>query len=107
MVNDTVLRNTEDLFKYYKHKLCGCNDGKDLELADAVQNMLSWIDNPTGFIKGRDYIDYIELQINALPSAIRVICGSTNREKLCKNCNSRTETTYHMQSHSWYEAKKS
>lgn len=81
--------------EYFRRKLINSNDGKDLELARFVPSQNNWLVSTNAFIKGRDFIHFAKLRVNALPSRVRVSRGD-QRAKLCSACHSKTETTYHI-----------
>lgn len=87
--------NTKSISDCYKNKLYISNDGRDLVPSPRVKGQYQGIDMASDFIKGHDYINFNKLQINGLPTRVRVTRGSP-LDKMCQACNSKTETLYHV-----------
>lgn len=93
--DDSYFNNKTLIADYYKSKLLASNDGNDLCLAPTVPSQNNWLNFTNHFISGHDFINYIKLRINALPSRVRASRGGS-WNKICSACNSKTETTYHV-----------
>lgn len=93
--DDCVFNSRLLIDKYFKSKLINSNDGHDLILADLVKDQNGWIDLPTNFIKGHDFVNVCKLRVNALPTRTRLSRGSPDI-RMCNACNSKTETLYHV-----------
>lgn len=81
-----------DINRYYADALYRSNDGRDICVRDLLSH--SWIFDCNRFVSSRDFINYIKLRINALPSKTRLTRGR-NVNKFCRFGCQKTETTYH------------
>lgn len=103
----SLVSNSKDICVYFKNLLYNSNDGRDLDLAGKVNGQNSWLFRPNNFISGRDFINFIKLRINALPSKVRLTRGDHNlSNKMCRHWCDLTETTYHVvqqcpRTHGW------
>lgn len=101
-----LISNSKDICSYFKNMLYNSNDGRDLDLAGRVNGQNNWL-RPNNFISGRDFINFIKLRINALPSKVRLTRGDRNlSNKMCRHGCDLTETTYHVvqqcpRTHGW------
>lgn len=101
------LDSSKAIREFFKTSLYHSNDGRDLDLASRVAGQNTWIFRPNNFLTGRDFINFIKLRINALPSKVRLTRGVRSQEgRMCRHGCGLTETTYHTiqqcpRTHGW------
>lgn len=93
---DDLYFNSKFFYKLlFQKETSECKWCKDLELANYIPLQNNWLGMTNNFISGRDFINYIKLRINALPSRVRVSRGN-QVNKFCSAFNAKTKTPYHV-----------
>lgn len=80
---------------YFKSNLHQSTDGLELREASRAPASTAWIANATTAIPGADYVGYVHVLINALPSRVRTSRGKPNANVRCRAGCSQAETTAH------------
>ncbi|KAJ8886434.1 hypothetical protein PR048_012645 [Dryococelus australis] len=84
---------------YWRAQWSGSVDGADLETARSSRESTVWIDQRVSGIPSRDYLSYLHIISNSLPSAVRTSWGRrgpTGALPKCRaGCND-AETMYHV-----------
>lgn len=81
--------------KFWSKALYESVDGKALKQSRDVQGQHSWVAEPTKFLSGRDYINFIKTRINALPVRSRTARGR-RKDKMCRAGCYNVETLNHI-----------
>lgn len=92
---DINITSTRDINNLHRKFLLNNFDGRDLDHANDLPFLNGWVDQPNNLIKGHDYIDYIKLRVNALPTKARGLRGRQG-DRLCRHGCGKKETLYHM-----------
>lgn len=97
LVQNSWLFTKVERQKYWRQQLYGSVDGFELRQASDVAASTKWIRETCLSVPGRDYVQYVHVLINALPSAVRTSRGRReSRVFRCRAGCNVTETTAHV-----------
>ncbi|KAJ8865483.1 hypothetical protein PR048_033773 [Dryococelus australis] len=98
-VGGVTLDSSLKVKNYWRARWSGSVDGADLETARSCRESTAWIGQRASGIPSKDYISYLHIISNSLPSAVRTTRGrrgpSGALPKCRAGCND-AETTYHV-----------
>ena len=88
---NTMIRNNS------LRKLYGSTDGSGLAPMKTNPHGQRWVTAPTHLVTGYNYIDFIKLRCNRLPTKANMSRGRPNMDTRCRNCHTnRAETLNHI-----------
>ncbi|KAG7196611.1 hypothetical protein KM043_018807 [Ampulex compressa] len=84
--------------KWWAERLHRSVDGKELEECKSARESSWWVDGGSLGIPGRDYVQYVHVRINCLPTLVRTTRGvrRTTHPTLCRAGCSVMETAAHI-----------
>ncbi|KAJ8873770.1 hypothetical protein PR048_024604 [Dryococelus australis] len=98
VVDGHFLGSTLKVKNFWKAKLLGTVDGRDLETFKGSKLSTTWIVPDVRMIPVRDYVSYLQIVSNSLPTRLRTSHGSRADRVLPKcrvGCN-EVESAYHI-----------
>lgn len=94
--------STEIGKRYWRERLYASVDGRELSEASKCVASSRWVSSGADGIPGRDFVQYVHVHINALPSRVRNSRGRRDHMPVCcrAGCES-SETTAHIIQQCW------
>ena len=93
--NGVVLRKKEDIERRWSGILYSSVDGMALRDSAKTKGQNSWIGDGTRFVSGRNFVNFMRLRINAMPTRSRLSRGR-RRDRTCRAGCGYVETTNHV-----------
>lgn len=90
-----IMSNADLLRGFLRELLYKSFDGRPLETSSKVPGQHRWVEEPTRFLSGADYMNCIRARIAALPTAARCARGRL-KEKQCRAGCGNVETLNHV-----------
>ena len=94
-INNVILDSKAKIGKNWAKQLYRTVDGSSLKHSSDVMSQHRWLQEPTKFVSGSDFIHMNKVRINALPTKSRSSRGR-NHDRWCRAGCSAPETLNHI-----------